>query len=303
MLAVAGTFSPTSVLFQVNNVGIKILLFALAIGIAFGLLRRPFFRARPNLSTDTSVQRHSSGNLLLHWVNAAAFLLAIYTAAVLLRWIGDPLQLSTVYILHYVAGGLILFAAGAVAMNALTYGTTSRHRLLPTGADMREFGSELLGYIGLRGNQGFLGFFPNQKKRESVTSSGDKYLATERVMSYPLWVVILTVLFITGTIKGLRYLYPIPNSWLSVVTPVHDIAAYATVVMLVFHAGAVLVIKTNWPLLRSMFTTREDMAYARQHNPKWLEEVAKAADEAPKQPVTPAPGSLAPTHGSAGGSD
>lgn len=298
-----GTFSPTSAIFQVNALGIKLLLLALAAGIAFGLLRAPFFRARPDLRKEKSVQRHSVATAVLHWVNAAAFLLGIYTAAVLLRWIGDPFGLTNIYILHYVAAGLIFFALGAVAMNAFTYGTTSRHRVIPTAADFREFGAEILGYLGVRGDRGFFGFFPSHGKHPPLASSGDKYTATERVMSYPLWVIVVTVLVVTGVIKALRYIYPIPNSWLTVVTPLHDIAAYATVVMLILHAGAVLVIKTNWPLLRSMATTRQDLAYAREHHAQWLKDL-EAGEAPPPAPQRPGVGRPVTTHdGPAGGSE
>jgi cytochrome b subunit of formate dehydrogenase len=297
----AGSFSPTSAIFAVSNLGVKILLAALVLGIAFGLLRSPFFRARPE-PTDATVQRHSVGTRWMHWLNALAFLLAIYTAAIFLRWIGNPLSLPTVYVLHYIAAAVILFTVGAVTMNALSYGTTSRHRLIPTAADLREFGAEFAGYLGLRGGQGFLGFFPTKRQQPPVPSSGDKYLATERVASYPLWVLIVGVLVVTGLIKALRYIYPIPHSWLSVVTPVHDIAGYAAVVMLVFHAGAVLLIRTNWPLLRSMFSGREDMAYAQQHNAEWLKQIEEGEEKGGRPigrpgPVTPSLGHHGPSDG------
>ncbi len=299
----AGSFSPTSVIFQVSNIGVKVLLLALFAGIAFGLLRRPFFRPRPQPS-DASVQRHSGGNMWLHWLNAAALLLAIYTAAIFLRWIGNPLSLPTVYVLHYTAAAIMLFSIGAVAMNALTYGTTSRHRLIPTAADLREFGAEFAGYLGLRGDQGFAGFFPSKRQHPPVPSSGDKYLATERVMSYPIWVVVVAVVVVTGLIKALRYIYPIPHSWLSIVTPVHDIAGYVVIAMFVFHAGAVLLIRTNWPLLRSMFTGREDMTYAQEHNAEWLKQIELGEPGEPVgKPAAGRPGPVTPSLGHHGPSD
>ncbi len=297
-----GSFSPTSVIFEVSNLGVKFLLLALFLGIAFGLLRRPFFRPRPAPS-DASVQRHSVANMWLHWLNAAAFLLAIYTAAIFLRWIGNPLSLPTVYVLHYIAAAVILFSVGAVAMNAVSYGTTSRHRLIPTAADLREFGAEFAGYLGLRGDQGFAGFFPSKQRHPPVPTSGDKYLATERVSSYPLWVLVVGVVVVTGLIKALRYIYPIPHSWLSIVTPVHDIAGYATIAMLVFHAGAVLLIRTNWPLLRSMVTGREDMAYAHQHNAEWLKQVESGQPEEPGGRPAGRPGPVTPSLGHHGPND
>ena len=284
LAAAVQSYAPESMLFAVNTTGVKAITIALAAGIAFGFLRAPFARERPDPRRDTDVQRHSVAAMALHWVNALAFLLAIFTAVVLLKWLPNPLTLETTYVLHYVAAGLILFAIGAVATNALVYGTTSKHRLIPSAEDLREFGWELLSYLGLRGEHGFLGFGRRQaaKGEEHPVSWGEKYLGTERVMSYPLWVVIVGLLVVTGLIKGLRYTWSVPHAWLNVVTVIHDGSAIAAMVMLVLHAGAVLVVKTNWPLLKSMVTTREPIATAAELHPGWVETVSVEESEQKK---------------------
>jgi hypothetical protein len=78
---------------------------------------------------------------------------------------------------------------------------------------------------------------------------------------------------ITGLIKSFRYLYPIPPTFIATVTTLHDLSAYASVVMLVIHLGAVLLIPRHWPLVVSIFTTRIPRQFVEKYHPLWFEDL------------------------------
>ena len=52
---------------------------------------------------------------------------------------------------------------------------------------------------------------------------------------------------VTGLIKSLRYLYPVPPTFVAGVTTVHDLFAYLAVAMLVLHLLAARSAARSWP--------------------------------------------------------
>jgi hypothetical protein len=77
---------------------------------------------------------------------------------------------------------------------------------------------------------------------------------------------------ITGVIKTLRYAVSMPAGLLHWSTYLHDGATIFLIVLLALHVGALVLVPRNWPLLKSMFTTRVSRAYAKAHLPLWAEE-------------------------------
>ena len=100
-----------------------------------------------------------------------------------------------------------------------------------------------------------------------------KYLAAEEVLSYPLWALVGLAIVSTGILKAARYAYPLPLSVVKWLTIVHDWAAVGTVVMLFAHVGALVLVRTNWPLFGSMFTGKVREAYEKEHHGEWYEEL------------------------------
>lgn len=286
-------WQPNSDLFKLNFrfASLALLLTAAAIGI--GLLAAVLFRIRKvrlNLKTG-AVQRHSTGHVLMHWVNAGGFLLATFTGAVMLKWIPVTMEMGLLYTLHFIGAGAILMGFVSTAVHATTKGTTSRHRLIPTGHQIRETFIELLAYAGLVGDRGILGFrqvqLPTDLRRSVEKSVGfqgfgrtGKYLAAEEVLSYPLWALVGLAIIGSGILKSIRYAYALPPAVVKWTTIIHDWAAVATLVMLAAHVGALVLVRTNWPLLASMFTSKVSVAHVKEVHGAWYDELVKEADKA-----------------------
>lgn len=279
-------WAPKSELFQLNFRFASITLLFAAAGIALGLLGVALFRIRgPKLQAGTgTVRRHSVGHMLTHWVNAAGFILAAFTGAIMLNWLPINMEMGLLYTLHYIGAGAILIGFVATAVHAVTTGNSRRHRLIPSGAKIKETFIELLGYAGLVGDRGILGFqrlqWPAEMRREIEKGVGftgfpreGKYLAAEQVLSYPFWAIIGLAIVATGLLKAVRYVYFVPAEVIRWTTILHDWAFVATLVMLVVHVSALVVVKTNWPLFRSMFTGKVRADYAREYHAKWYDEL------------------------------
>lgn len=208
-------------------------------------------------------------------------------------------------------------------MHGLTTGASRRHRLLPDRETLRDAGIELLSYVGLVGDQGVLGFpglqWPTAWRREVERAVGfrgfppeGKYLATQRLLSYPLWVLVSLVVVATGLLKAMRYAYPLPAAVVRWSTILHDWAFIATIVLLSIHVAAVTVVRSNWPLLRSMFTGTVSLEHVRAVHGRWYLELLRemeantAAGSAPTEAASaPAaagsiPATAGPTPASAG---
>lgn len=292
LAAEGDAWAPKSELFQLNfRLGTALLLVAAA-GIAVGLLGTAIFRHRRvqlNVAKG-EVRRHTIGHMLMHWVNAVGFLLAVFTGAVMLKWISLPMDKALLYTLHYVGAGAILVGFVATAVNAAAKGTTTVHRLIPKGQQVREAFMELLGYAGLVGDRGILGFrklqWPAGLRAEVEKSvgfkgfaRGGKYLAAEEVLSYPLWALVGLAIITTGILKAGRYAYPLPGGVVKWVTIVHDWAAVGAVVMLFVHVAALVLVRTNWPLFASMFTGKVSSEYAKEHHAEWYDEVVTQVEK------------------------
>ncbi|HEY7270929.1 MAG TPA: cytochrome b/b6 domain-containing protein [Dehalococcoidia bacterium] len=247
--------------------------------IAIALMQRQHLKAREVHSAE-SLQRHGWTEVLTHWLNAAGIVICIVTAAMLLGWFGD-LSLNTLLMLHFIGAG---FVVAAVAHH-VTY------QLVDGGRGLLRWGkrepmnalAEAVSYAGVyRGVPGAFGVQLPQNARRRVQpllrrfnivpDYAGKYLATEKVISYTGWAVLVGVVVVTGLIKSLHYVYGMPGwlrQWSSFL---HDGAVYFFIAMLIVHVAALTLVPRNWRLLLSMFTTRVPRKYAEEHLPLWAEE-------------------------------
>jgi hypothetical protein len=83
----------------------------------------------------------------------------------------------------------------------------------------------------------------------------------------------VSVVVVTGIIKALRYLYPIPPTFIAAVTTWHDVFSYVAVFMLGIHLAAILLVPRNWPLLVSMLTMRVSRKHVQTWHPLWEQEL------------------------------
>src|SRR4051812_16865103 len=247
--------------------------------IAIALMQRQMKKAR-EVHTATSLQRHTWTEVLTHWLNATGVIICIITAAMLLGWF-DWLSLKTTLLIHFIGAGFIV----ASVAHHVTY------QLVDGGQGLIRWGkrepmnalAETVSYTGVyRGMPGAFGLQMPQGARRAVQpllrrfnivpDYSGKYLATEKVISYTGWAILVGVVFVTGLIKSLNYVYGMPGwlrQWSSFL---HDGAVYFFIAMLIVHVAALTLVPRNWALLRSMFTTRVSRKYAEEHLPLWAEE-------------------------------
>lgn len=295
-----GGYPAQSGLFEDAVLLARVLPFAIALGVAFGVWQGKRSMREPKSSPDSdAVIRHDLGTVVSHWANAIGFIGAMLTGAIVLRWLARPDEMRSIFALHYVAAALVTFAVSShLAQHAVTGGLG----LLPRSfKEVRQAVGELGEYAGLFGPTGaafriklpkiiretfaetFHAFYLSPPKRLG------KYLPAEKVFSYVPWMVIAGVLVVTGLIKSLRYLYPVPPTFISGVTTVHDLFAYLSVAMLVLHLLAVSVAPRNWPLFRSMFTMRVSRKHVQQWHPLWFRELVSSELQAGPAPAAGKP--------------
>ena len=261
-----------------------------ALNVAFGRLVLPIMAAAAALAlfqrrrqgrerhSATALQRHEWTEILTHWLNGVGIGLGLLTAAWLLRWLDRPVALQTAYVLHFLGASLTL----AAVTHHLTYQLVGGGRgLLPRSrADLGNALAETVSYTGVyRGLPGVFGIQLPRPVRQPigrllrrlklVPEHSGKYLATERVLSYPIWAILVGVVVLTGIGKSLHYVYPLPGGLRQTLTFLHDGSTIFLLVFLVFHVAALVLVPRNWPLLASMFTSRVSRAYASKHLPRW----------------------------------
>ena len=292
-LAEAATpWAPRNDLFGINYRFAGLAFLLVAVGVAAGLFLTPWFRARrTRLDRQAgTVKRHTAGYILMHWLNAVGFLLCTFTALIMLRWLNIAMAKPLLYTLHFIGAGSILVGMGAVAVHAIARGTSTQHPLVPSGKKVYHACVELLGYAGLVGDRGILGFawlrWPAALRRaveKAVKFKGferaGKYLAAEEVLSYPLWALVGLAVVGSGLLKAVRYVYYIPPSVLHWMTLIHDWALWGVLIMLAVHVGAQVLVRTNWPLLASMFTSRVPAEYVRTVHGEWYDNLEREAAE------------------------
>ncbi len=292
-------FPPETDLYNDAVLLARVLPLVLAAGIGFGIwqarrsLREP--KSSPNSPT---VIRHDFGTVISHWTNAIGFITGMATGLIILRWLPRPDAMRGVFALHYIGASLAVFGiATHLTQNAVTGGAG----LLPRSfQDLRNGLAEIGEYVGFYGPDGAvfglkLPKFIRDTFSETLAIFGlrparkiGKFLPIEKVFSYSPWAIIIGVIVVTGLIKSFRYLYPISPTFIAPVSFVHDVFAYLAVAMLVIHLAAVLLVPRNWPLLKSMFTTRVSRSYVQRWHPLWFKELTEKEQAAKPVPSTPA---------------
>lgn len=304
----------TSVLFA------RAVPFLITLGIAFGLQQAIVRRGRREL-VNGRVRRHEWADVIMHWVMFGAMLILWATALFMLPGVlfegaqalvgaeriatWEPMlkidrfvAVSTLYSLHYVGAAVAIVAAVAHLAYHLVAGNRG---LIPRPGDFWDAWAITFGYLGIYGPdgaafgirlpEGIRKPLANGLKFIGITKPrpADKYLSTERVVSYWPAVVLIGILLATGIIKAIHYLYPIPGGVRQLLTIVHDVSGVLLIVWLIPHVSAVVFVPSHWPLLKSMFTTSVPEEYTRKHHPNWYEELDReqvAAQSSTDSPTT-----------------
>ena len=164
--------------------------FALGLGVAVGLLRQ--------------------GRAIGLWTFVLGLVLAIPTGSY--EYLGGildvhpPFPLHLVYRIHYIGAFLVLAAVAALAVSIWRSG--DRSFLVPRGrwrAYLRGLAAELPAPLARR-IAGPLGI-----DMRSAPPARGRYSFYETVVSYPWWTISIVLITVTGIVKALRYLYPVPG--------------------------------------------------------------------------------------------
>ena len=278
--------------------------FLVALGVLVGVVqaRAAARKGGGDAIIGDKVRRHDISTVIAHWTNAVGLLIGLATGALFLGWIEYGDELRPLFVIHYIGAALTIFG---IFNHLARHGVSGGTGLIP-----KRFGviSELIGelfeYVGLFGPKGAVLRIPWPKAiRQPIAryvkallgykpSHTGKYLATEQVLSYPPWTVLISLIVVTGLIKSLRYVIVIPSDVVATATTIHDLTAIGIFVMLIIHLLPLFLVPANWPLLLSMFTTRVSRKYVEERHPAWHKEL-KAKQNTQQQLVDEASPPLA----------
>ncbi len=290
-----GTLLPLSVDWS------RILIYLTVAGVVAGLVVAAVVRRRRDRLVNGDIVRYGGYERLVHWALAIGFVLDFATGAWLLRLFGLQTTVDlrpTLYVLHFIGAGLIVFAAA-------TFATSSRVRgedaLFPRWRDVGPAIARLFGYLGIYGERGVLGLrLRSVGLQKALASIGirpaareGKFLAVEKVFSFTPLAILAAIVIGTGLIKAARYFFAVPLDVMYWTTWLHDVSVWLTLAVVGAHLAAIFLVPRNWPGIRSMVTGRISLRHAREEFPAWVDEVGRG--EAPHGVVEGAP-----AHGSAG---
>jgi len=204
------------------------------------------------------VLRHDTHMYFSHWIHVLSVLLLAGSGVAM----GVPLlpravhtQQTTAFALnlHFVGVVLFVFGLSYHAGDLLVKGGVKE--LWPKAHDF----SDALAYYGSKCGKG-------------LPPPQDKYLSSER-LSFPLWLVILAVMIITGGIKTAAHLWSLSSLLMAKVTLLHDVGTLCLIMLVFLHVLLGAVVPWSWPLLRSMVTGYMDEAYVRENHVLWYNHI------------------------------
>lgn len=231
-----------------NFVFVKAMPFALGLGVAVGLLGGSGARRRGATRADGSVRRFGRTSISLHWLITLGFLLALPTG--IWQYLGGildvnaPFPLYTIYRVHYIGATVILFCLAAF----VSYSWMSRDRslLVPRGqwrSHLRGLMDELPRSVARRA-AGLLGI----DMRRPAPAAG-RFTFYEKVVSFPSWTFVLTLITLTGLIKAVRFVVEIPGLLLFVSSTLHVAAMVLIILKVLDHLRYTI---ARWPLMVAM---------------------------------------------------
>lgn len=213
------------------------------------------------------IKRHSKIELLEHWSIAISGIVLLFTGLGCLPlykryyiteipgfgWTGD---FYNVTVIHYIASIVFL---SAVVFHIVYHGLRGDFSLLPKKGDISKSIKVLAAMIGL-----------------GKEPPSEKYLPEQRIAYLGIGFVIMLIT-LTGVIKVLKNLEWIVLSPVaeSINTIVHTLTGFLFILALIVHVGTVVLFKSNWPLLKSMFTGYVDEDYAKHRHSLWYEKIKR----------------------------
>lgn len=248
-----------------NFVFIKVLPFVLGLGVAAGLLMARTYG--PKVRSDGAIRRWSPGTVFGHAILTIGFILALPTG--MWQYLGGildvelPIPIYLFYRVHYIGAAIVLFAVAAFM--SYLWMTGDRSLLISRG----QWGRHLLGLAyelppRIRAPYAKLLRVDLSQPRPPT----GQFTFYEKVVEFPSWSVLLALITITGLIKAVRYLIPVPGLVLFLASTLHVAAMVGIVIKLLDHLRYTF---PRWPLVGSIATTWVNQRYAQLRHPGWLQ--------------------------------
>ena len=226
-----------------NFIFVKAIPFVLGLGVAVGLLRG---RGAPPLRRpDGTVRRFTTGTVLGHWLITIGFVLALPTG--MWQYLGGildvraPIDLFLFYRVHYIGGAIVLFS---VAMFVTSWWLSGDRSLLPPRGAWRTHlvgaAQELPRAVGARAAR-----LLRLDLGERVPPP-QRFTYYETGLSFPTWAIALTLITVTGVIKAMRYIVPVPGPILYWSSTLHVAAMVLIVIKVLDHLRYTL---PRWPMM------------------------------------------------------
>jgi len=230
-----------------------------------GILVRALIRGADTETTvaEGKILRHDEHMFFSHGCHAlSVFVLAasgmVLGTSFLPRWVHTPETTAFALNVHFVGVLVFVFSLSYWISDLAISGNLKD--LLPGTSDMKDAFSHYGSKVGM-------GAAPKQ----------GKFLASEK-LSFPLWLITVAGITITGGIKAAAHVWSLPSGLLSAMTFLHDICALSLLILLVLHILLGAIAPWSWPLVRSMVTGYMTEAYVREHHVRWYEEIQEKRD-------------------------
>jgi len=262
-----------------NLIFAKSIPFTLGLGVLIGTLAAPApgpgrVERRAAACPDAgggAVRRFRTLSVTMHWIAALGLLLALVTGSwQYLKGILDvesPVFMPYVYRVHYIGATLMLLAMSTMVTYWLVAGVGGL--LPPTGQRIRHLrglahelprplGGTLATLLGL-----------NMRRQPPPTEQFTYY---ETTVSFPTWIVLLGLVTLTGLLKAMRYVYPIPGDLLWWASTLHVASMVLLAAKTLDHVRYVLA-PSRWSLLRSMMSGWMPERDVQRRHPAWYEQI------------------------------
>jgi len=259
-----------------------------ASGAAVGTQRR---------ASDRAIRRFAPSTVWLHALAGVSLVTLIATGGwQYLKGLLDaetPIYMATVYRIHYIAASLLIFATVAFVTDWWLRGERSlsigKGQAIRT---LRGLSHELPKPLGT-----MLAYMLGLDLRRPAPPT-EQFTYYERTISFPTWELAIGLIILTGVIKAMRYIYPIPGDLLYWVSAIHVGSGVLLGMKLLDHLRYVLA-PSHWPLMVAMATGWIPEQYVQRLHPGWYARLTQGAGQAVAPAATPT--SPSPAIGSAGG--
>ena len=249
---------PWDPLLSDNFVFLKAIPFVLGLGVAVGVLRGG---SGGEERRGEFVRRFRPGTVIGHWIAAIGFALAMPTG--MWQYLGGilsqdapvpggqilldlfrPIPLYWLYRVHYVGGAIVLFSLASF----VTYWWVGGDRsLLPPRGQWRAHLSAFA--RGLPRSLGARLAGPLRLDLSHAAPAARRFTYYETAFSFPSWTLVIALITVTGLIKAMRYVYPVPPFLLYWSSTLHVAAMVLIFIKVLDHLRYTL---GRWPMMVAM---------------------------------------------------